>query len=117
MSGYNLVIKIRKLEQELDRLGLMMCPAANYYRDYGDVIAVRPKDAESLPVYSRDAEMFVGTLEALEYWIQGVEWARRYDTLVFGQRHAANRERREQTYRNEQLAAILKSAPENLVDK
>ena len=109
MSGYNLVVKIRRLEQELDRLGLMMCPAANYYRDYGDVIAVCPKDAESLPIYSRDAELFVGTLEALEYWIQGIEWSRKYDSMLFGRRHAANRERREQNFRNQVLLKIIET--------
>lgn len=107
MSGYNLVQKIRRLEQELDRLGFLMCNASHYYRDYGDVVAIKPKDADSLPVYSRDAELFVGTIEALEYWIQGVEWARRYDSMLFGRRHTANRERREQNYRNEQLVKIL----------
>ena len=107
MSGYNLVVKIRRLEQELDQLGLMMCTASHYYRDYGDVVAVRPKDEESLPIYSRDAEMFVGTLEALEYWIQGVEWARKYDSMLFGRRHTANRQRREQDYRNQQLLTAL----------
>ena len=113
MSGYNLVIKIRKLEQELDQLGLMMCAGSHYYRDYGDVVTVRPKDAESLPIYSRDAELFVGTLEALEYWIQGIVWARKYDGLLFGRRHAANRLRREQNYRNQKLVETLKTSEES----
>lgn len=107
MAGYQLVQRIRRLEQELDRLGFVMTAASQYYRDYGDVLAIRPRDADSLPVYSRDAELFVGTLEQLEYWTQGIEWARRYDTMLFGQRHNANRERREQNYRNEALVTIL----------
>lgn len=107
MSGYNLVQKIRRLEQELDRLGFLMCNASHYYRDYGDVVAIKPKDADSLPVYSRDAELFVGTLEALEYWLQGVEWARKYDSMLFGQRHEGKRLRKEQDYRNSQLVNVL----------
>lgn len=107
MSGYQLVQRIRRLEQELDRLGFMMCHASQYYRDYGDVVAVKPRDTDSLPVYSRDAELFVGTLEQLEYWIQGIDWSRRYDTMVFGPRHNANRERREQNHRNDKLVTVL----------
>jgi len=107
MAGYGTVQKIRFLEQELDKLGMTMTQASHYYKDYGDVVAVIPKDENSLPVYSRDAELFIGSLESLETWIQGVQWARKYDHLVFGRRHEVNRERREQNYRNEVLVKIL----------
>jgi hypothetical protein len=96
---------------------MMMCQARQHYRDFGDLIAVRPRDSDSLPIYSRDAELFVGTLEALEYWIQGIEWARQYDTMLFGRRHSGNRERREQNYRNEQLCLILKQQEKIMIDK
>jgi hypothetical protein len=112
MSGFNLILKIRRLEEELAKLGMELCSASPYRRDYGDVVAVRPLDQDSLPIYSRDAELFIGTLEALEYWIQGVEWARKYDAMVFGRRHNTTREKREQNYRNEQLCSILKQAEE-----
>jgi hypothetical protein len=108
MSGYNLIVKIRDLEQKLEILGLMICHASHYRHDFGDVVAVRPRDADSLPIYSRDAELFVGTLEALEYWIQGIEWARKYDRMVFGKLHDTKREKKEQDYRNEQLVITLK---------
>lgn len=107
MTGYSTVQKIRFLEQELDKLGMTMTQAGHYYKDYGDVIAVIPKDENSLPVYSRDAELFIGSLESLETWIQGVQWARKYDYMIFGPRHEVNRERREQNYRNEVLVKIL----------
>jgi hypothetical protein len=114
MSGYNTILKIRQLEQRLDQLGMMMCQASQYYRDFGDMVAVQPRDSDSLPIYSRDAELFVGTLEALEYWIQGIEWARKYDTMLFGRRHSSNRERREQQHRNEQLVSTLSQPTEKL---
>jgi len=115
MSGYNTVLKIRRLEEELNKLGMTMTQASHYYRDFGDVVAVKPKDTDSLPVYSRDAELFIGTLEALETWLQGVQWARNYDRMVFGRRHGQNRERREQNYRNQQLVTVL--SRENAADK
>lgn len=107
MAGYNQVLKIRRLEQALDQLGFVMTDASNYYRSFGDVVAIRPKDEDSLPVYSRDAEVFVGTIEDLEQWLKGVEWARTYDGMLFGRRHNTNRKRREQNFRNEQLVKLL----------
>ena len=35
-----------------------------------------------MPIYSRDAEVFCGTLEQLDVWLRGVEWARNYDYLL-----------------------------------
>lgn len=111
MSGYNLLQKIRRLEVDLDNLGLMMASASHYYRDYGDVISVKPKDSNSLPIYSQDAELFIGRIEDLEFWLQGVEWARKYDSMIFGKTHDKNREKKEQIYRNEMLVSILKDQP------
>ena len=50
--------------------------------EYDDRVAVKPKDADSLPVYTRDAELFTGTLEQLRIWLQGVQWAREYDMML-----------------------------------
>jgi hypothetical protein len=35
-----------------------------------------------LPIYNRDAELFVGSLEGLETWLHGVRWAREYDMML-----------------------------------
>ena len=102
MSGYNLIRKIRYLEEECDKLGFQICQANHYIKDFGDVVALKPK-ADCLPIYSRDAELFVGTLEDLERWIQGFQFARKYDSMVMGKAHDARRDRREQDYRNERL--------------
>ena len=107
MSGYNTVLKIRRLEAECEGLGFMF--AASRHGSYlgNDVISLKPKDQDSLPVYSRDAEVFVGTVEELEIWLRGVEWARNYDRMLFGQKHDRNRERKEQDERNRQLMKML----------
>jgi len=113
MSGYKLIQKIRTLEEDCDRLGLKMANSRGHYmNDFGDVIALVPKDQESLPVYSRDAEVFIGTIDALEQWLRGVEWARKYDRMLFGNKHEVNRDKREQIYRNEILIKTLKKAGE-----
>lgn len=102
MSGYNLIRKIRYLEEECDKLGFKITSTKDYVNIYGDVVALKPK-ADCLPIYSRDAELFVGSIEDLDRWIQGFHFARKYDSMVMGKAHDARRDRREQDYRNERL--------------
>jgi hypothetical protein len=109
MSGYNLVLTIRRIEEECDKLGMMLCHSKHHYsKEFGDVVAVKPKDNDSLPIYSRDAELFVGTLHDLGKWIEGIKWARQYDQLVFKKEHNKKREQKEQEFRNQSLVNILK---------
>lgn len=85
MAGYNAVLSLRRLEAEVDKLGFMLCaPKHGNWgtADYDDRVAVKPKDADSLPIYSRDAELFTGSLEQLRIWVQGVQWARQYDEML-----------------------------------
>ncbi len=111
MSGFNLVRRIHRIEEQCRELGLMMCHSqSGYMNQFGDVVAVKPMDQDSLPVYSRDAELFVGTLDALENWIRGIEWARNYDTMLFGAGHNNKRQRKEQDHRNDQLMKMLKGS-------
>lgn len=107
--GYNLIQKIRKLELDCDKLGFMMCHSKyGHYSGLGDVVAVTPKDENVLPIYSRDAELFCGTISELEVWLKGVQWSRNYDYMLFGKTHESKRERKEQDYRNQKLVRILK---------
>ena len=67
-----------------------------------------PKDADSLPIYCRDAQFFAGTLEGVASWMQGVEWARDYDRMVIDKKMDDKRERKEQDERNRILLRTLK---------
>lgn len=107
MAGYNLVRKVKYLEEELDKLGFMMCQARMYNKEFGDVVALKPK-GDCLPIYSRDAELFVGTIHDLERWLQGFQLARKYDSMLFGKKYDAQRDRKEQDYRNKQLLDLIK---------
>jgi hypothetical protein len=85
MSGYNAVLELRRLEADLDKLGLMLCAPkhGNWSGDnYDDRAGVKPKDATSLPIYNRDAELFTGSLVQIRTWLIGVQWARQYDTML-----------------------------------
>jgi len=109
MAGYNLIQKIRRLEEHVDRLGFMMCHSRNSYNnEFGDVVALKPKDQDSLPIYARDAELFIGTINDLEYFLKGIELARQYDAMLFGRNHDKNRARKEQDERNKQLMRKIK---------
>jgi len=111
MSGYNLIRKIRFLEEECLKLGFQMCHSQTFNNEFGDVVALKPRD-DCLPVYSRDAEVFIGTIQDLERWIQGFHVARKYDSLLLGNKHDALRDRKEQDYRNRQLLNQIKGEKE-----
>ena len=110
MSGYSDILKMRRIEKEVDELGFMFCHPRNgaYHHSFGDTVALKPKDEFSVPIYSRDAEVFVGTLEQLEVWLRGVEWARQYDNLLRVS-DDKKRKRKEQDERNRQLVQRLKN--------
>jgi hypothetical protein len=50
--------------------------------NYEDRAGVKPKDADSLPIYARDAELFTGSLVQIRTWLIGVQWAREYDMML-----------------------------------
>jgi hypothetical protein len=83
----------------------------NYRQEFGDLVSLFPKDQE-FPIYSRDAEIYIGTLEGMEIWLNGFEKAREYDRMLLGKTHETRRERKEQDYRNEQLMRQIQQAGE-----
>jgi hypothetical protein len=111
MSGYHTILRIRRLEEEVDKLGFRMGNSkhGNYRLEFGDVVALFPKE-DSFPIYSRDAEMFVGTIEELEVWLRGWQKAAEYHRMLIGRNFEKTVERKEQDYRNEQLMRQIKTA-------
>jgi hypothetical protein len=83
MAGWNTIQRIRNIEEEIDKLGFKFSKSkhTDWSEDHG-ALSLVPKDHEALPIYSRDAELFVGSLERLEDWINGVRWARQYDMML-----------------------------------
>lgn len=107
MAGYNTVLELRRLESELDEIGLMLsAPKHGWGSDIGDRAGVKPKDADSVPIYSRDAEVMVGTLNEIRIWLTGVQWARKYDEML-SLSNTKKRQRKEQDERNRQLVSII----------
>ena len=107
MTGWNTLRKIQVLKERADLLGMKF--AQYRHNDYNeDNVALIPKDQDSLPIYSRDAILFAGSLESADQWMQGVLWAREYDRMTVDRNLDAKRVRKEQDERNRQLLKTLK---------
>jgi hypothetical protein len=110
MAGYQAVIELRRLEEAVNKLGFMLsAPRAGNWGNDGDRVSIKPKDADSVPIYNRDAEVFTGSLEQLQVWVRGVQWAREYDNML-KLSDEKKRSRKEQDERNRQLMATIKNS-------
>ena len=109
MSGYNTILKCERIKAHAEKLGFMLCYPKHGWggSDSIDTVAIKPKDKDSLPIYSRDAQFFNGTINEMESFLRGIEWARDYDMMLRVSTDA-KRERKEQDARNKQLVAMLK---------
>ena len=109
MSGWNTIQRIKHMEEAVDKLGFKFSkPKHGDWEQTERSLSLVPKDADAVPIYSRDAELYIGTLEQLETWMRGVEWARDYD-MMLKLSDDKKRSRREQDVRNRQLLQILKT--------
>ena len=108
MTGWETIQKIKQVEQEVDKLGFKFSKSKHGdWTDNHGALSLVPKDTEALPIYTRDAELFVGSLERLEDWLAGVRWAREYDRMckISTDKTSSAAEQKE---RNRQLMHILK---------
>jgi hypothetical protein len=109
MTGWNQIRQIRKLEERADMLGMKFAPYR--HNDYNeDNVSLIPKDQNTLPIYTRDAELFAGSLEGADHWMQGVLWAREYDRMTVDKKLDTKRVRKEQDLRNQQLMETIKNS-------
>ena len=110
MSGWNTIQRIKRVEQLIDELGFKFSKSkhSDWTEDHG-ALSLVPKDHDSLPIYNRDAELFVGSLERLEDWLAGVRWARDYDAMLRVS-DDNKRARKEQDVRNKSLLTKIKES-------
>ena len=102
--GFDTIQRIDILENQLKNFG-MKIGMPRYAKN--DRISVFPLDDE-LPVYSRDAELFIGTLEDIECWFLGFQAARMYDSLL-GVSDDKKRAKKEQSLKNKELLNMIKT--------
>ena len=108
MSGYQLILRIKRLEEQLEDLGFRWGHDKHGWGGTEDIdrVSIFPR-GEELPVYARDACLFTGTINEVDRWLQGVTWARNYDMLLKVS-DVKKRERKEQDERNRQMLQRIK---------
>jgi hypothetical protein len=109
MTGWTAIKKIRELEDRAYKLGMKFAP---YRHDdfKADNVALVPCYQDSLPIYTRDAILFAGSIESADQWMQGVLWAREYDRMTVDKKLDDKRVRKEQDLRNRQLMETIKNS-------
>jgi hypothetical protein len=108
MTGWNTIQEIRRLEVEIDKLGFKFAKPTHtdWTSDHG-AVALVPKELDSLPPYARDAVIYFGSLEGIQHWLKGLQWARDYDAML-KLSDDTKRSRKEQDWRNRNIVNIIK---------
>lgn len=103
--GYETILRIRRIEQQATALNFKF--AKYFSQTYGDRICLMPATDISLPIYTRDAEIFSGSLDEVGVFLRGIEWARDYDRMLKVSNDKV-RAKKEQDELNNQLVRALK---------
>jgi hypothetical protein len=111
MAGYQAILELRRLEERITSMGFRMGHPKHGNLHELDQVALFPRD-DCLPIYSRDAELYIGTLENMRIWLDGYEKARTYDK-VLGLSNDEKRQKKEDEYRHKELLRKLKTAGPN----
>ena len=100
--------RMKRVEALANSLGFEFKPGEQTWSTGGDgAIYVKPKD-ELLPMYSRTATFFIGSIESIENWLDGIIWARHYDDLL-KLSNDKKRATKEQQERNKHLMKTIKA--------
>lgn len=105
--GWTDVRYMKRIEDKANQLGFIFASGRYSYESTASTIVLKPKD-DCYPHYDRDAEIFYGSVEEIDRWLCGLEWARDYDAML---RLSDNKKRqeREQVERNKQLMKTIKT--------
>lgn len=104
--GWNTIQKYLSLKQRLNSFGLELGKANHWHVDQ-DCLAVHPLGEHGAPCFSRDAELFVGTLGEVEHWFKGYETAYKYLIMIDATSDKKIR-KCEQSIENQNLLKLLK---------
>lgn len=103
--GMDMIERIDRARELAEFYGFRLGRQHHAFTDSGtDVIALYPKD-DRLPVYSRDTYLFVGSLSEVENFLDGVQWARKYDNLI-----GAMSDRRREQFEDKEIARLERIA-------
>ena len=122
MSGYSTYLSYQRIEEQANGMGFRLGnPRRGAWTgsEFGDMVGLYPAEG-ALPIYTRDAELFVGTFKEVEMFLAGWARSQQYDRML---RMTDNKRRRkfedaerarqaEQRRREEQkkLVAVLQAS-------
>jgi hypothetical protein len=84
MTGYSTYMRWQRIEAQAKSLGFRLGNLKHgQWGGSGDLdqVALFP-DEEALPIYARDAEIFVGTFAHIEVFLNGWVRAQQYDAML-----------------------------------
>jgi len=82
VSGYTTYRRWQRIEEQAMIAGFRIDkPRHGWNEQAYDMVALYPAD-DALPVYSRDAELFVGTFSDVEIFLAGWSRAQQYDHFL-----------------------------------
>ena len=85
MSGYTTYTRWQRIEEQARSLGFRLGMPKGHsgwsMNENGDMVTLYP-DADALPVYTRDADLYTGTFGQIETFLTGWARAQQYDHLL-----------------------------------
>lgn len=85
MAGYEIFLRMQRIQDLANKMGFRLAKPKHGWHggsnDGADTVSVYPLD-DKLPVFCRDAELFVGTFDQVQVWLAGWERARSYDMML-----------------------------------
>jgi hypothetical protein len=107
--GWDDIQRMKRVEFRANALGFKFTDGGKSWAAGGTSISiyVQPKD-DLLPLYSRTATFFTGSIESIDSWLDGIEWARHYDELLTVS-NDKKRARQEDLVRKQHLMKTLKT--------
>jgi hypothetical protein len=107
--GWDDIQRMKRVEARANALGFQFTDGGKSWEieSRSAAIYVQPKD-DLLPLYGRTATFFTGSLEHIDSWLDGIEWARHYDDLLKVS-NDKKRAKQEDLVRNQHLMKTLKS--------
>lgn len=84
MSGYTTYLRYQRIEEQAKKLGFRLAnPKHGGWgnREYQDLVTLCA-DGKALPIYARDADLFTGTFDHIEVFLNGWERAQQYDQML-----------------------------------
>lgn len=100
--GMDMIERVDRVRELAEFFGFRLGRRQHHaFGDAGiDTIALYPKD-NRLPTYSRDACLFVGSLNDVENFLDGIRWSRKYDNLI-----GAMSDKRREQYEDKEVARL-----------